>query len=104
MDLDKMKSAAEYAIGQGDLVRMDINPKYIIKMIERIRFLESEFDRACLALWSTYPRSGIGGQMVTSYRCFRCNEEKTHADTSTPIICLGCLNEMRNNRQLSEVE
>lgn len=40
-------------------------------------------------------RGGAAGQMMTSFVCFRCDQDCVHSDTAVPTFCRDCANFIR---------
>ena len=63
---------------------------------QRIDKLQSELTR-CYMYIITRQYKGPGGQMITGFTCFRCNQQKSHSDTGVPVICPECEKEIRKS-------
>lgn len=40
-------------------------------------------------------RGGIGGQMITEWKCALCGSDEMHSNTCTPLICRECQAEVK---------
>ena len=38
----------------------------------------------------------LAGAALTPYKCLRCDKEKIHCNTLTPLICDKCVEEIKN--------
>jgi hypothetical protein len=60
--------------------------RYLIDDTDKIRRIAEGFCK-----WCWYRRAGsLCGHAFTSYKCRRCDEERSHSNTGVPMLCSAC--------------
>jgi len=74
---------------------------YQMSLLERENeYKGNKINKLCGVILKVYSRAasgGVGVQMITSYKCLRCDGDFTHENTAVPLFCKKCLKIIRQS-------
>lgn len=64
--------------------------------MKKVEISERKLMKLYFFILNAHRRGGICGQGFTNYTCGKCDQEKSHPNTATPIFCPDCEVEIRD--------